>query len=63
MGGLTRVEGEAEVRLETLPNLFFALFYDIGMVSPEPLALSSTGHAVGAGVHFAIGSGFYEGAS
>ena len=54
VGGLTKLEGKAEIRVETIPNLFIALFYDVGMVSSEPFALSMPGHAVGAGVRYRL---------
>jgi outer membrane translocation and assembly module TamA len=38
--------------LETISNLYFALFYDIGTVASQPLALSEPGHAVGVGVRY-----------
>jgi len=52
VGGLTRAEATIELRVEPISNLFFALFYDVGMVTQESLAVSRPGHAVGAGARY-----------
>ena len=52
VGGLTRAEATVELRVEPVANLFFALFYDLGMVARDPVAISEPGHAVGMGLRY-----------
>ncbi|MFW6288455.1 MAG: BamA/OMP85 family outer membrane protein [Spirochaetota bacterium] len=52
VGGLTRAEATVELRFEPVSNLFLALFYDVGSVASEELAITQPGHALGAGVRY-----------
>jgi outer membrane protein assembly complex protein YaeT len=54
IGGLTRAEATAELRLELFDDLFLALFYDVGSVAAESLALAPPGHAIGLGVRYRL---------
>lgn len=53
VGGLTAVEGTAELRLHLIDAFYLAGFYDLGFVSSRPLSIDGTiGQAVGGGMRY-----------
>jgi outer membrane protein insertion porin family len=55
IGGLMAVEGSVELRQKLTGDLYGALFYDIGTVSPKSFDFSGPyGHAVGVGLRYLL---------
>ncbi|MFW5717228.1 MAG: BamA/OMP85 family outer membrane protein [Spirochaetota bacterium] len=53
-GGLTLLEGTAEVRVRMFDATYLALFYDVGMVASRALSLAVPGHGVGLGLRYQL---------
>lgn len=53
-GGLTLLEGTAEVRVRMFDATYLALFYDVGMVASRAFSLAVPGHGVGLGLRYQL---------
>ncbi len=51
-GGLSRIEGTAELRLGITENLKLAVFADAGTVSGEPFTAGDIGYGIGTGIRY-----------